>query len=218
MEPMIQLQELRPYVAPKYVLQAHKERKKAIRERLREFTAVPPSQWFYEFCYCLCTPQSKATSAFAVAEKLQQQRFLEQEFDPTSLLRNPEHYIRFHNTKARNLLNLRTLFPSIDAMLRSTTSALEARAYLVEHVRGMGMKEASHVLRNIGYRGIAIIDRHILTHMVQCGIIADDTFPSSQKKYLEIEAKWLHFASDIRIDPDELDLVFWSLQTGEILK
>jgi thermostable 8-oxoguanine DNA glycosylase len=110
---MIQLQELRPYVAPKYVLQAHKERKKAIRERLREFTAVPPSQWFYEFCYCLCTPQSKATSAFAVAEKLQQQRFLEQEFDPTSLLRNPEHYIRFHNTKARTLLNLRTLFPSI---------------------------------------------------------------------------------------------------------
>jgi N-glycosylase/DNA lyase len=82
----------------------------------------------------------------------------------------------------------------------------------------MGMKEASHVLRNIGYRGIAIIDRHILTHMVQCGIIADDTVPSSQKKYLEIEAKWLHFASDIRIDPDELDLVFWSLQTGEILK
>ncbi|MFM8473841.1 MAG: hypothetical protein ACKOBV_10030 [Candidatus Kapaibacterium sp.] len=212
------LQTRRPYLAPDYVLKAYAEKRLAIRERLQEFRAVPPDAWFYEFCYCLCTPQSKAVHADAVVRLLKQREFRDRPFDPTPILRQPEHYIRFHNTKARNLQLLQEAFPVIESRLTAFESAVHARAFLVETVRGMGMKEASHVLRNIGFRGIAIVDRHILTHMVRCGIIESTAFPSSRKRYEEIETKWLDFASDIRIDPDELDLVFWSLQTGEILK
>lgn len=218
MESSLSHQTRRPYTAPQYVRQAHDERHRAIRHRLQEFRAVPPSDWFYEFCFCLCTPQSKATHADAVVRLLKERRFRETAFDPTDVLRQPAHYIRFHNTKARNLLALRSSFSEIETRLPAFDSAVEARSFLVQTVRGMGMKEASHVLRNIGFRGIAIIDRHILTHLVRCGIIDDSAFPTSRKKYEEIETKWLDFASDIRIDPDELDLVFWSLQTGEILK
>jgi len=42
-------------------------------------------------------------------------------------------------------------------------SAKEAREYLVDHVKGLGFKESSHFLRNIGFSDkVAIIDRHVL--------------------------------------------------------
>lgn len=206
------------YTAPDYVVEAYADRRSAIQARLQEFRAVPPTEWFYEFCYCLCTPQSKAVNAAEVVRLLKLQRFREQAFDPTNILRNPSHYIRFHNTKAKNLLHLHAVFADIEQVLQTLSDVRAIRSHLVDTVRGMGMKEASHVLRNIGYRGIAIIDRHILTHLVRCSVIDTNAFPSTRVKYEEIEAKWLAFADDIRIDPDELDLLFWSLQTGEILK
>jgi thermostable 8-oxoguanine DNA glycosylase len=38
------------------------------------------------------------------------------------------------------------------------------------------------------------------------------------KKYLEVEQELIRFDKDIRVDFDELDLVLWSMKTGEILK
>ena len=67
----------------------------------------------------------------------------------------------------------------------------EARERLfVLDVKGLGMKEASHFLRNVG-RGktIAILDRHILKNLKKYGAI--DGVPTSltKKRYLEIEGK-----------------------------
>jgi len=77
----------------------------AIEQRLEEFKA-PKSEHdvFYEFCYCICTPQSKARNAWQVVEHLCAAQFYEQGFDPTPVLADPAHYIRFHHTKARRLL------------------------------------------------------------------------------------------------------------------
>ncbi len=201
-----------------YVLQAYEERRKAIIQRLKDFRAVPKDEWFYELCYCLCTPQSKAVHAAQVVEKLKALRFQQHPVDPTSILRDPTHYIRFHNTKAKRLLELQISFPTILKALELQPTAVAARSYLVRELKGVGMKEASHFLRNTGQRGIAIIDRHILKHLHRCGVIDSVVPPTTAKRYEEIEQQWKQFASDICIDMDELDLVFWSLEAGEILK
>ena len=83
---------------------------------------------------------------------------------------------------------------------------------------GLGYKEASHFLRNVGFRGYAILDKHVLNCLAELKIIDDPKPPSTRSKYLTVEEKLRQFASEIDIDFDEMDLVLWSIKTGEILK
>ncbi|HKX26478.1 MAG TPA: hypothetical protein VJ302_02185 [Blastocatellia bacterium] len=85
-------------------------------------------------------------------------------------------------------------------------------------IKGIGYKEGSHYLRNIGYRGYAILDKHILATLHQCGVIDSPDPPTTKKKYLAVEESMRKFAADIKINFDELDLLLWSNKTGEILK
>jgi N-glycosylase/DNA lyase len=80
------------------------------------------------------------------------------------------------------------------------------------------MKEASHFLRNIGVRGLAILDRHIFRHLIRLQVIRAMPKSLTKKRYLSIEKKWHRFADDVGISLDELDLLFWSMETGEIRK
>ncbi|HSB10768.1 MAG TPA: N-glycosylase [Blastocatellia bacterium] len=86
------------------------------------------------------------------------------------------------------------------------------------NVRGIGYKEASHFLRNVGYRGYAILDKHLLSRLAEFGVIESPKPPSTKAKYLAIEDKVKLFADRIGIDFDELDLLLWYTKTGEILK
>jgi N-glycosylase/DNA lyase len=85
-------------------------------------------------------------------------------------------------------------------------------------IKGLGYKEASHFLRNIGFKGYAILDIHILRSLHEFGVIDSPKPPSTRNKYLETEAKLKEFAKEISIDFDELDLLLWSNRTGEVLK
>ena len=93
------------------------------------------------------------------------------------------------------------------------------RNWLFENVKGMGLKESAHFLRNIGiYENLTILDRHILKNLNKHGVIDEIPNPLSKKQYLEIEKKFLEFAKEINIPTEELDLLFWSEQTGEVFK
>jgi len=194
------------------------KRKREIRRRLREFRNVKPEMYFYELVYCILTPQSSASNAFRVTEELQMKNFQNVDFNPEPILGQRECYIRFHRTKAKHLLKVRQQYPAIEKMLLGSISAYELRQWLVKNVMGMGWKEASHFLRNIGHRDLAILDRHILKHLQLFGLI--QTFPKTLtlKKYLQIEKKFRNFSNMCGISMDELDLLFWSLGTGKILK
>lgn len=207
-----------PNTLPQHLAVQFAERREAIQARLRDFASVPASQHFYELCYCLCTPQSKAVHADAVVQALMQGRFLEEGWDPTPLLRDPAHYIRFHRTKGARLLALRAQWDVLGPILRSPMPPDQLREILVREVSGFGMKEASHALRNIGKRGLAIIDRHLITNLVACGVYARPPVLGSIKRYLAVERRFKAYASAVGIDMDELDLLFWSDQAGLILK
>ncbi len=201
--------ELRELYAP---------RKAAIRARLRDFERVPESDYAYELFYCLMTPQSSAVNAGKAVELLRRHRFHAQDVDPEPLLHQKEFYIRFHRTKAKHLLSAKEQFGEIRSRLSAGAPSPELRAWLVTNVRGLGWKEASHFLRNIGHRDLAILDRHILRNLLRAGVLRSLPASLTPKRYLSIEAKFLKFAASSGIPMDELDLLFWSMETGEILK
>ena len=197
----------------------YRERKNAIRSRLDDFSRIPSSQYFYELAFCLLTPQSSAANADATITELIRDDFLGRGFDPTSYLRDPAHYIRFHNVKAKRLLALREKFSLLlPTLQKHNFEPQEKREAVLAAVKGLGMKEASHFLRNIGVRGLAILDRHIFRHLVRLHVIRNVPTSLTKKRYLEIEKKWHRFAKDVGISLDELDLLFWSMETGEIRK
>ena len=66
--------------------------------------------------------------------------------------------------------------------------------------------------------GYAILDKHVLSSLAELGIIESPRPPSTRARYLETEHRMKQFALGLRIDFDELDLVLWSMKTGEILK
>ena len=186
----------------------YSELKPTIENRLREFSEVPEADYFYELCFCLCTPQSKARHAFEVQQILQTQDFLNNPFDPTPILRDPKHYIRFHNQKAKRLLEARDKYQDILQIIKSDIDPSVKRNTIYKNVNGFGMKESAHFLRNIGFRNMAILDRHILKHLVLCNVFAEIPKISSQKQYLEVENKFVQFSETVEIHIDELDLLF----------
>jgi N-glycosylase/DNA lyase len=215
-----------PYRDLKNILTDHASRRAPIRARLADFAAVPRSAWFYELAYCLLTPQSSAVNASQVVDALQAMEFLEIGEDPTHLLRDRRHYIRFHNTKARRLLEAREKVSSLVQELdgsRARENALASdgarmREWLLKNIRGLGWKEASHFLRNIGYTDLAILDRHILRNLRHHGVIRSIPTSLTARTYCSIEQKFLKFSLSVGIPMDELDLLFWSRETGEIRK
>ncbi len=206
------------YKFPSYIVDKYKELKTPIRNRLKEFSLVPESEYFYELCFCICTPQSRARNAFQVVEKLKKVDFYNKPFNPVKLLNHKDHYVRFHNQKANRLQKLISTYPKVLELLNSNLSSFDKRNGIKELVDGFGYKEASHFLRNIGYRDLAVLDRHILKHLVICKALKEVPKVGSAKQYFEVEKKFLKFAQNVGIPIDELDLLFWSYETGEILK
>jgi N-glycosylase/DNA lyase len=194
------------------------ERKAAIRQRLFDFSRVPPEEYFYELVYCILTPQSSAVNAAKAVENLKAAGFFRNETDPEPVLRHKSHYIRFHITKSRHLRDVKAHYPAIALKLRNGTPPRELRAWLVANVKGLGWKEASHFLRNIGYRDLAILDRHILRNLKKHNVVRSIPKALTAKRYGAIETRFALFARTLGITMDELDLLFWSSETGEILK
>jgi N-glycosylase/DNA lyase len=205
---------------PEPWLSTYAERQSAILARLQDFAAVPSHRHFYELAYCILTPQSSAKNADLTIAELERDQFFEIGFDPTPNLRDPAHYIRFHNVKAKRLLTIRERFSMIESLLSNRSlAAIDLREVLLGVVGGIGMKESSHFLRNVGVCGLAILDRHIFKHLARLGVIeAIPTNAPTKKRYLEIEKAWHEYATSVGISLDELDLLFWSMETGEIRK
>lgn len=205
----------RTYTALDELRARHAQWAERIRRRLRDFSAVEQSEFFHELVYCLLTPQSSAVNAAKVVDALKRAG----EGSPaTAILANRDHYIRFHNTKAKRIAEARAMKPEIIRHLSNGSGPTEVREWLVENVKGLGWKEASHFLRNIGYRNLAILDRHVLKHLKRHGVVRALPKTLTRRRYLAIEKRFSKFADDIGIPMDELDLLFWSAETGEILK
>lgn len=203
----------------------YRSRKTEIAARLLHFESIGKkggNALFSELAFCILTPQSKAFSCDEAIKELEQRGLLFGGSAPQigAVLSKKT---RFHNKKAEYLVEARSkLGDGNFALLKKMTfsgTEQHARAALLKSVKGIGCKEASHYLRNVG-RGstVAILDRHILRNLVRHGAISAIPKSLTQKKYLEIERGMESFCGKAGIPLSHLDLLFWAEETGKIFK
>lgn len=190
--------------------------KSEVDKRLNEFKELNNSEdWFSELCYCLLTANSKAETALNIEKELKGKGFhLSSQSEIRECIRRNKH--RFHNNKSKFIVEARK-FKNIKDII-TEKNQIEARNWLVNNIKGIGYKEASHFLRNVGYNNVAILDRHIITLMVEHKIIKEKPNILNKKNYPEIEKKLEKLAKFVDMSHAELDLYLWFLKTRKILK
>ncbi len=196
---------------------AHERKKEAIRRRLAEFSQIKNSnneKIFYELCYCVLTANGSAK-----AGRIAQKRLEEKDFLRTGIIKDCVEGVRYCENKKKYLLHNRKNILDDSLELReflsgSAFALREKVAFDSRHFKGLGWKESSHFLRNIGFRGLAILDRHILKNLKEFELIEQIPKTLTKKKYLEIEQKMKEFCERIGIQIDELDLLLWTEESG----
>src|SRR5919109_128003 len=203
------------------------KKRAAICARLAQFAEIgresDDARLFEELVFCIFTAGASARMGLNSIERVRPHLFKAGQKRLTRLLVGSH---RYPNARAGYVVHTRD-FLKRDCGLRlrerldSFGDDMEARRdFFAKNpgVKGVGYKEASHYLRNIGYRGYAILDKHILRTLYEVGVIDSPDPPGAKKKYLAVEDRMRKFAGDIKINLDELDLLLWSNKTGVILK
>ena len=191
-----------------------------IESRLDEFRQIrergDADEVFVELVFCLLTPQSKARVCWAAVQNLLEKNLL---LDGTSDQISGElHGVRFKYRKAEYIVKARDVRDQL-AEISRFDDVYDAREWLVQNVLGIGYKEASHFLRNIGYgESLAILDRHILKNLKLLGVVEEIPKSLLRKTYLEIEKGMRALADETKIPMSQLDLVLWCKETGEVFK
>jgi N-glycosylase/DNA lyase len=100
---------------------------------------------------------------------------------------------------------------SLQNILKKSTSEHEAREILVKKAKGIGYKQASLFLRNIGYaNNLAILDVHVINFMYRIGLVDARTLNISYKKnYFKTENKMQDYAKSIKRKISKLDMAIW---------
>lgn len=187
------------------LLAHYKKHEQAIAERLLEFKKKRnEKELFQELCFCLLAANTSSRMAMRVMEHVGDVIFTGDE----EAIRDRLHalHCRFYNKRAAYIYHARSVPLKFD------------RDYLAMHIKGFGYKESSHFLRNIGFSGFAILDKHVLGAMKEFGIITKIPSHLNRKRYLALEKKLQKFSQELDLGMDELDFVLWSRKSGEILK
>jgi len=208
----------------KSLIQDYQDKKRSIKSRLEEFHKIAGAKdkdLFAELSFCILTPGSRAINADKAVRRLKKRGFLSKG-SKEQIARLIRGLVRFHNNKASYIVGAREVFRKKRLNIRSRLSKYkgpEMREWLVKNIKGLGYKEASHFLRNIGLgKDLAILDTHIFKNLKRHRVI--DKIPNtiSKKTYLDIEDRMRGFSQRVKIPMQELDLLFWSRQTGFVFK
>ena len=205
---------------------AHRARRREIQSRLAEFEEVGRSaadeRLWEEMVFCIFTAGASARMGLGSIEAVRDLLARGTQNELAAALRRKH---RYPNSRSGYVVVTREFLEGDCGMrlrerLEGFRDPLERRDWLVRErrIKGLGYKESSHFLRNVGYRGYAILDKHILRCLAEVGVIASPQPPSTRARYLAAEESLRGFAREMDVDFDELDLVLWSMKTGEILK
>lgn len=171
---------------------------------------------FSELCFCLLTANERALKGMEIQEKIGDGFRTFPQNRLTAFLK--DHGYRFYNIRARYIVEARGNYGRFRSTLAGLADDEERREWLVENVKGLGFKEASHLLRNIGFNNVAILDRHIIGLMHEHKMIGTLPKTLGKKVYLENETKLEPLCAKLGMKQGELDFYLWYMKTGKILK
>ena len=204
----------------------HRKRQKEIKARLAEFDAVRKQRCderlWEEMVFCFFTGGCSARMGLNAINAV---RPLLKNGTQEQLAQALTGVHRYPNARSRYIVASRNFLREdcnlqIGKKLQGFRDHHGRRDWLAKEkgIKGLGYKEASHFLRNVGFKGYAILDKHILACLAELKIIEEPKPPKTRSAYLTIEEKLKHLTGNLSIDFDELDLVLWSMKTGVILK
>ncbi|MGK0208855.1 MAG: N-glycosylase/DNA lyase [Patescibacteria group bacterium] len=191
-----------------------------IEQRLSEFVEVgtDSDSVFSELCFCLLTANFTAARAIEMQSKYDKDFLVLGVDELKILLKKAGH--RFWPQRAERIVlarGIRDVLMDNIGLGGGEVGEHEARVWVRDNVKGVGMKESSHFLRNIGFLDLAIIDFHIVDLLVEYGLVERPKTLTPQK-YLEIEEVLRNLGNELGMSLSELDLYLWYLETGTILK
>jgi N-glycosylase/DNA lyase len=206
----------------------HNTRKSEIRKRLNEFHEVwrngSVARLWEELVFCIFTAGASAQMGLRAVEAIRPLLMDGAREDMTQAIKRAGAH-RFPVERPGYIVVTRSYLRehcdmALRKKLKSFRDPYERRDWLAQEkrIKGLSYKESSHFLRNIGLNGYAILDKHVMNCLVDLKVVEKSKPPSNRSGYLDIEERLRLFARDISIDFDELDLVLWSMKTGEVLK
>ena len=190
---------------------------------LRKVEKNDDARLFEELCFCIFTANTSAEMGLKAIDAVRDLLINGTAEEMTKKLKG---IYRFNNLRPHYIVHTREyLKNNFDFKLKKKIEELkgnpeELRNFFALNpgIKGIGYKEASHFLRNIGFKGYAILDKHIIHSLIEFNVIENFNTPINAKLYPEIEQKMRIFSNGIRIPMDELDLLLWSRRNGKILK
>jgi len=190
-----------------------------VERRIREFEALgkygDELDLFSELSFCVLTANWSAERGIKAQESIGKANFAKLSFEELlEKLKEVGH--RYPISRARFIVENRRLIGRLRSIWEKPSK--EARKILVGEAKGIGWKEASHFLRNTGKLDLAILDKHILRFLFNEGIIKEIPKSWTQRKYEEIEEKFVELSSLLKKTPGEVDLYIWFLLKGKVEK
>ncbi len=198
-------------------IELHKKSKinSLINKRLKEFISFKnKNKIFNELCFCVLTANYSAEGGINIQNKVNNGFICLTQEELTNEFKKNGY--RFPNIRAKYICSNRDKINELNDIL-NTKKGNELREWIVKNIKGIGYKEASHFLRNIGYLEYAIIDFHIIDLLVKHKLIKKPK-TLTKSKYLEIEKILRKLANNLNMSLGELDLYLWYIETGKVLK
>ncbi len=194
------------------------EIKYRIDTRVAEFSIIrtrSKEEIFKELCFCIMTANCSAMKCIEVHEHIGKEFLHLSEVELANKFK--ELGYRFPNIRSSFIIEARKNLTQLEDIIKLENEENNVRDWLVKNVKGIGYKEASHFLRNIGYTEYAIVDFHIVDLLVKHNLV-EKPKTMTKSKYLEIETILKSIGNELDLNMAELDLYLWYLETGKILK
>ncbi len=192
--------------------------RRTVDGRIAEFAEMgrkDENELFKELCFCILTANYSAAGGIRIQQAIGDGFITLPENELAERLKTLGH--RYPNARAQYIVEARRHLGSLKRIIDASADNARLREWLVTNVKGLGYKEASHFLRNIGFSDLAILDFHIIDLLERCGaIVRPKTL--TKNKYMEIERVLRKFAAKRGMNLAELDLYLWYVETGKVLK
>lgn len=181
-------------------------------QEFKENEGLNDREKFNELCFCILVAGSNLEQT---KKAWQENKDYFSTLDHQELRRRLKKSGCRFNHRASYITEARETIKNIDFTERDP---FVLREQLVKNIKGLGMKEASHFLRNLGYENFAILDLHVLKTLKDNKVIKEIPRTLTKNKYLEIENVLEKLAGKLNISQAELDIYLFYLDSKKIPK
>ena len=195
----------------------------------RDGEVIEEQLLWHELSCCILSSQVSYDLARAAADAIEQAGVLCCNAQSWETLAQDVHYVlsgsfnvagrawryRFPNTKscqiARTWAAIRAKSQTLTSFLREFDDVTGVREWMVLHAPGLGPKQSSMFLRNVGLTlDLAVLDRHVLRYMEAIELLdRGGPYPTNLQKYEDTEFILRSYADELGYRVGLLDWAIW---------